>query len=286
MNELLSNYQNPEGTLKERKKWEPRTPLRYELMLNEPRIWDLVKERTVLDIGCNNGLFTREAMRRGAKRAVGVDYSDCIKGARALAQEEEVDAEFWQVNVESREFKNFCPLFDVVFFFSVLTHLKDREGFLDWLDLHTRYALVFESNHGESNKEHIHLIRDHMYFEHSDYIGKTDIDRKPHYLWVLKRAPTYTKYPDLANIPIEFVPLEEITGMDEKTVLDQKNKYTVGSEKYEMLETNIRTYGIRDPLIVKKRNNPGYAIFQGGHRYLAAKALGYKDIPCKVIRHQ
>jgi len=95
----LSSYQNPEGKLQDR--LAPRTDLRLSMIV--PR-W--FHKKTVLDIGCNNGYFTRLAMKSGATRAVGVDKSDCIEGARELAKEEGVGAEFWQLDVESKEFQS------------------------------------------------------------------------------------------------------------------------------------------------------------------------------------
>ena len=104
MENNLSSYQNPEGTLQDR--LAPRTDMKKRLAMLSS---GLFAGKTVLDIGCNNGYFVREALKRGAKRAVGVDVSDCITGARELAKQEGVNAEFWQTSADSKEFRRFCP---------------------------------------------------------------------------------------------------------------------------------------------------------------------------------
>lgn len=277
LNSNLSSYQNPEGLLKDR--LAPRTDKRLSMIP-----WKQIQNSTVLDIGCNNGYFVREAMKRGAVKAVGVDKSNCIIGARELAKEEGVNAEFWQVNIDSKEFRRHCPKFDVVFLLSVLTHLKDKEDFLDWLDDRINYQLIFESNHGESNKNHIDLVRKHIHFNKCQYLGLSDIPEKPHHLWVLTKDPFASKYPEHMALPVEFIPIEKIVGITESFVLKQDNKYNIYSEKFNLLKEDIKKRRIREPIVVKKSKHGTYSCFQGSHRYWVAKQLGYKSIPCRVIK--
>ena len=272
----LSSYQNPEGTLKDR--LAPRTNMRLDMI-----DMDIVKGKTVLDIGCNNGYFVRKALEHGATRAVGVDKSDCIEGARELSKG--TNAEFWQTNLDSPEFRKYCPRFDVVFLLSVITHVRDKEEFLNWLDDKVKYMLVFESNHGERNKQHIDLVNKHMYFEDVEFLGRSDIPEKPHYIWVCKKASHEMRYPIISRTETQFIPISRIGGMDEEIIMKQDTTYSVDSDKFKALKEDIRQRGIRDPLIVKAYKN-SYGIFQGGHRYLAAKQLGYKDVPCKVIPYR
>jgi len=270
----LSSYQNPEGKLKDR--LVPRVESRLGKI-----DWNIFKGRTVLDIGCNNGLFVREAIKHGATRAVGVDISDCIQGAKELG-----DGEFWQMNVNSKEFRKFCPRFDIVVLFSVLTHIGrngDIDEFLDWLDDRVKYVLFFESNHGERYKKHIDLVRKHIYFEKCVYLGPSDIPEKPHYMWVCKKADHEMKYPQITSAPVTFLPINDIVGVDEKTILSQKITYPVTSDKFKDLVSDIKDRGIREPIVVRARKDGKFNMFQGGHRYLAAKQLGYKYVPCKVI---
>jgi len=278
-NSKLSSYQNPEGTLDDR--LAPRTDLRLGI-LNDQKMRDLCAKRNVLDIGCNNGYFVREALRAGARRAVGVDESDAIVGARELAKG--TKAEFWQLDIDSKEFRKFCPKFEVVFLLSVLTHVRDKEEFLNWLDDKIQYTLVFESNHGEQNKEHINLVTKHINFVDIEYLGPSDIPLKPHYLWVCRKQKHAIRYPMLEDLPVEFIPLNKIIGWDEKTILYQKTKYDIYSEKFKQLMDDIKRRGIRKSLVVCVPIDGYFKGFQGGHRYMAAKMLGYKEVPCRVLR--
>lgn len=275
--ENLSSYQNPEGKLRDR--LAPRTDIRKG-MIN----WGFISGKSVLDLGCNNGYFTREVMRQGARQAVGVDESNAVVAARELAEKEGVKAEFWQADLDSKEFRRFCPVFDVVLLLSVLTHVRDKEEFLDWLDGHVRSTLVFESNHGEKNKAHIELIQKHMHFENIEYLGPSDVPEKPHYLWICRKWSHEMRYPFLPSLPVEFIPIDKIIGWDEKTILNQKGGYGVESDRFKFLLEDIRKRGIRDPIILQDEKDGYYKGFQGAHRYLAAKQLGYKDVPCKVMR--
>ena len=271
----LSSYQNSEGKLKDR--LVPRTNLRLDMIKTS---WFL--RNSVLDIGCNNGYFTRLAMRYGATRAVGVDKSDCIEGARELAKEEGLGAEFWQLDVESKEFQRFCPRFDVVILFSCLTKLKDKEKFLDWLDGRAKFMVIFESNHGEENKKHIDLLKKHMYFQSVEYLGRSDIPEKPHHMWVCKKPSHEVRFRILESAKIQFLSIDEITGWTEDKILEQKTSYDLDSPIFKELKEDIKERGIRDPLIIQYYEGK-YLGFNGIHRYFAAKELGYKYVPCKVI---
>lgn len=273
---LLSSYQNNEGKIKDG--LVPRTDFRLS-MLNP----DWFKGRTVLDIGCNNGFFTRYAMKSGATRAVGVDVSNCILGARELAKRENVNAEFWQLNVESKEFRLHCPKFDVIIFFSALAKIKDKDSLLDFLGTRLRYMLLFESNHGEVHKKDIDLIQKHFYFSQLEFLGSSEIPEKPHYMWKGTRSAEYVRYKMIQNIPIEFVPISRIKGWDENSPIDQKGGYGFDSPIHLKLKEDIRNRGIREPIVLQEINGELYG-FQGSHRYFIAKELGYKDIPCRVIR--
>ena len=267
----LSSYQNPEGLLEDR--LAPRTDMRKG-MIN----WGFVVGKTVLDLGCNNGFFTREVLKHGARRAVGVDESDAIVGARELSKG--TKAEFWQLDLDSVEFRKFCPTFDVVLFLSVLTHVRDKDEFLDWLDSKVRSTLVFESNHGEKNKAHIDLVTKHMHFESVEYLGPSDIPSKPHHLWICRKWNHEQRYPVIQELPVEFVAVDAITGWSEESVLQQKGGYGIDTPRFRELVADIKRRGVREPLILEESLKG----FQGAHRYLAAKALGYKSVPCKVMR--
>ena len=275
MNSRLSSYQNPEGTLQDR--LVPRTDMRLPMFNPE---W--FRGKTVLDLGCNNGYFTRLAIKSGAKRAVGVDIGACIEGARLLAEQEGVACEFWQLNMEDELFQKFCPKFDVVLLLSALAKMKDKDRFLKWLDTVVQGRLIFESNHGEVHKQDIDLVRKHIYFKYVDYLGASEIPEKPHYLWDCQKIDHTKRYGIIASAPLEFIPIDKIVGWGERDILHQKTRYDIESEEFARLKEDIKEHGLKEFLVVNERNGV-YEGFQGGHRYLACKQLGYKYIPCKVL---
>jgi len=283
MNNKLSTYQNKEGTLKEKQNWGSRTNKRIS-MIN----WEDVEGMTVLDLGCNNGQFVLEAARRGAKRAVGIDSSDCIKGARELSEKEGLNAEFWQLDVESKELQRFCPRFDVVIVFSLLTHLKDKVSFVKWLDGIVKYELLFESNCGEKHKNQIELVKDNFYFEKGvDYLGISEVpEMGVHHLWRGLKSNHEIRYPHISDMPVVFIPIDKIEHeiWTKGSISEQKGYYKTEKD-IDKLKLDIKKKGIKEPLLVRKeRNNKDiYRGVQGGHRFLIAKELGYKELPCKIL---
>lgn len=82
--------------------------------------------KTVLDIGCNEGFFVREALRRGAARAVGVDMSPAlIESARRRVPAGEFHAmSWWEIGTEK---------FDYILFLSAIHYEKNQRRLLNKL---------------------------------------------------------------------------------------------------------------------------------------------------------
>ncbi|MGN6549523.1 MAG: TIGR04290 family methyltransferase [Pararhizobium sp.] len=79
--------------------------------------------RSVLDIGCNAGFFSREMKRRGAGRVVGVDTDPrYLKQAALMAECEGIDIQLRQMSVY--EVGELGERFDLVLFSGVLYHLR------------------------------------------------------------------------------------------------------------------------------------------------------------------
>lgn len=90
--------------------------------------------KTVLDIGCNNGAFCREAARRGAARVVGVDHK-YVKGNRELANW----LGYWNIDFTEARLpfewgrirqKNGIERFDIVFCLAIAGHIG---GYASWM---------------------------------------------------------------------------------------------------------------------------------------------------------
>ena len=100
--------------------------------------------KSVLDIGCSEGFFAREAEERGATRIVGIDT------APGLLEKNELLAEITGSRLEFREQTVFdlrpetSGTFDLVFFLSVFQHLDYPFQALDLISAVTSITAIME----------------------------------------------------------------------------------------------------------------------------------------------
>ena len=93
-----------------------------------------------LDVGCAEGFFCMEAVRRGAREVVGVDInSEMIKVAKRISKKEEFEANFVVKDLFDIENQ-----FDIVLFLAVLHHQKDPVGALKKLCNLTKNLMIAE----------------------------------------------------------------------------------------------------------------------------------------------
>ncbi len=97
---------------------------------------------SVLDVGCAQGYFCFEALKRGARRAVGWEIdANRLRQARTLAEILDAKAEFVGRNIEA---ETPTDSFDVVLCLNVLHHFKHPLATLDKLLAMTRQTLILE----------------------------------------------------------------------------------------------------------------------------------------------
>lgn len=87
-----------------------------------------MKGASVLDLGCNAGVFSIEAKRRGASKVVGIDYSEkYIKQAKFCAEVLQIDIEYYKSDVATylQDVVRRGQKFDFVIFIGTLYHLTD-----------------------------------------------------------------------------------------------------------------------------------------------------------------
>lgn len=239
----------------------------------------LIKDQTVIDLGCANGILAIESKKHGASKVLGVENHECIPDVRKSVREAGIDVEFWQVDIESPDFKNFCPAFDTVFFCSMLSHMHDPVGMLHWIDSHTRRALYFESNLGESNKAQIESVKLHTSLDAITFLGRSDVNKEGlRYMWVCKRSGKENMFKEWREAPVTFLPFEEVRGPSENACEIQKI-----NPKYIAMRENIKRNGLMSPIMVTQVGDHRYNGREGGRRWCACKELGYKDIPCKIV---
>jgi SAM-dependent methyltransferase len=124
--------------------------------------------KTVLDLGCNLGLFAVEAARRGAGRAMGIDIQDTVICAANLIREHlNLDnCRFEVADLMTAAGRDAVQPTDIVFAFAVYDHLTDRHkdvhpaerenGYLDiteWLARITREFLIVEFHNHQKKWE-------------------------------------------------------------------------------------------------------------------------------------
>ena len=137
--------------------------------------WEDIRGKTVLDLGCNNGVMAVEAAKRGAKYVLGVDNDSCIAMARELADHHTLDnISLLQMDIESENFKNDTPPFDIVFFFAMLNHMKDKKGMLEWIDSHTLSTLYYETNFENKVEKHLPILKAHTTFSSYIHLGESE----------------------------------------------------------------------------------------------------------------
>jgi hypothetical protein len=121
-------------------------------------------KKSVMDIGCNLGLFLHYAVARGADDLVGYDRPEVIQVAREFAS---CQRQF-EIDFQARELGAEPPTrqADIVFFLAMSEYL----GFPDWLKDVTKQTLLYEGHSKEKADEtKVKLSR---LFRSVDYLGE------------------------------------------------------------------------------------------------------------------
>jgi tRNA (mo5U34)-methyltransferase len=104
-----------------------------------------LRDKSVLDIGCNAGFYAIEMKRRGAARVLGIDFDEkYLAQARFAAEVSEAEIEFRKLSVY--DVHQLGERFDVVLFMGVLYHLCHPLLALDLIHEHVvKDLFVFQS---------------------------------------------------------------------------------------------------------------------------------------------
>jgi len=101
-----------------------------------------LRGKSVLDVGCNYGFFLHDAIRRGAKRAVGIEANpESFRIASTLATLWDGKIDVYQGLLEDVELKE---KFDLVIFLNVIHHVKDPVPVVRKLASLCRGTLILE----------------------------------------------------------------------------------------------------------------------------------------------
>ncbi len=257
--------------------------------------WDKwFQGRTVLDIGCNNGMLSLKAAESGAKKVVGVDWNPSVLLARRLAKEAGLNnVSFHQIDLNRPDFYNrINDDFDVIFFCAMLNHIKDKPKMLEWIDLRCRERLIMETNLHNSPEKVLPFYKKHTAFKNFKILGESgDANKDDYHLFCASRN-AYERGAVENRLPITWVPKENVTvgiGTVENAKKKGEDVYKILRDAIDELKENILVNGIREPIwVVPNRIRPEhYKVKQGGHRLLALKELDeYFDIPVRIIEKE
>jgi len=250
------------------------------------------KGKTVLDIGSNNGMFSLKAAESGAKKVVGVDWNTGVLLSRRLAKEAGLNnVTFCRIDLNRSDFyTRMTDDFDVIFFCAMLRHIKDKPKMLEWIDIHCRERLIFETNLHEPPTKILPFYKKHTSFQGYDFLGKSgDVGQEDDYHLYYACRNNHERGALENKIPITWVPKENVfvyIGTVENAKKKGQDAYERLRNAIDKLKENIIVNGLREPMwVVPDQTRAGhYKIKQGGHRLLALKELDeYFDIPVRII---
>ena len=164
---------------------------RYEV-IQFPKSFD---GETVIDFGCSAGAICLDAKKRGAKRAVGLDYKEeTIQVAKSLAKEMELDVEFYTFNIDDGlgGLKSLIgkDKFDHVFALSIWAHC-DENKLADMINFYTDKICWFEGHnvmtYGDTKSKMDMELERLLDLPYHEYLGETS-DRSVRQNYKLSRS--------------------------------------------------------------------------------------------------
>jgi tRNA (mo5U34)-methyltransferase len=134
-----------------------------------------LRDKTVLDIGCNAGFYSIEMKRRGAARVLGIDFDErYLAQAKFAAATLGLEIEFQKLSVY--DVHQLGEKFDVVLFLGVLYHLRHPLLALDLIHEHAaRDLFIFQSM--QRGSEAVELVADDYDFWENDVFERPGFPR-------------------------------------------------------------------------------------------------------------
>lgn len=140
------------------------------------------KGASVIDLGCNMGQMSFQAIDWGARKVLGVEY-DSTAVTNALKAKEGLDGyenlNFAVDDLDSNFFWNSLDPFDVVMFLSVIDtkELENRYGILSKAAMKTKKVMYFEGHGKQPASKYIKNIIDYTDFSQIRYLGSNPVNR-------------------------------------------------------------------------------------------------------------
>lgn len=148
---------------------------RYQLVFQDRSF----QGETILDLGCNHGLFCQEVVKRGASQAVGVDIDPRV--IPSLQENPLITLKTLDLNAGLKKAFEVIGTekFDHVFAFSILRYIK-KPILLDLLSYYTRKSCWLEFHNKGKPRKLIKELTETLKCDRVNFLGKsTDNGTRP-----------------------------------------------------------------------------------------------------------
>ena len=259
-------------------------------------------EMTLVDMGCNSGLFLKLAQDKGFHDVVGVD-SDELAVKRGLAWKEKTGGTYKILQKRMEDCIDTLPVADYTILANAHYYfmIDDWLDYLDKLQYKTRYCIIVTAEKRKMNRCWASAGLDEIrsYFKGWEEVGFIDElpfgdDKSPRRLWGLCFKSPYVERVlletlDCGNHVQDKFYREIDEGKDFRITKyykilkpyrknwseDKLNNFLINKMA---LYDDIKKNGLLRPLIVS-----GNLVLDGNHRYSMLKTIGYKTILIRKI---
>lgn len=303
----FSNYQYVEGEMNERDKQEVGSKFWNKGKWDNfvlPFLPDDCNGMSLIDMGCNAGIFLKLAEDKGFSHVIGVD-ADRTANKKAVSYRKNNGGKYTLIHKDMRGIIDNLPLVDYTIFANAHYYFLVHEWleYLDKLISKSRYCIIVTAQKRENLSRASASTEDiKKYFKQWEQIGEVpelplDDDPFPRKQWsfcfkspILERVPVdsldngnnqqrdFWEELDKGIDPLKtnyYKRLKDYRkrkGSYQKVWTDEKlTKYMYG--KLELYE-NIKKCGLKKAVLVNSNNR----VVDGNHRHQIMKHMGYKTI--------
>lgn len=265
----------------------------------EPLLPKDCSDMTLIDVGCNAGLYLRMATDHGFRDVIGVEPH---RGAyeTAVAYRDKIENDYALVREKFERAIDSMPVSDYVMFVNVhyYFHISDWIAILDKLQYKTRYCLVVSKDAvNKHERPRTGLPDTRNYFKEWDEVGgvydveqegdpaprdifsmlfkSRHLDRMSLDNFLPKPEPDYQR--DFYDALDRGTPPEETSYMDcwkkWRVRWDERKTQRFVEGKAKLLE-DIRRNGLKRPILIRADNK----MLDGNHRIEIVRRLGYESV--------
>lgn len=263
-----------------------------------PFLPDECKELSLVDMGCNAGLFLKLAQDKGFKRIIGVDSNKvAIERGRIWRSKNKANYQMYHLKMEDVIDK--LPIVDYTILANThyYFYVNDFIDYLDKLQHKTRYCIIVTDKKNHLNRcwasADINDIR--RYFNNWEEVGfidelPFDNDSSPRRLKALCFKSKFIDSVSIKSLDSSNHVQDQFYEELNKGIKYENTHYYKILKHYrkdwglqklnEWIEDKIKTYkeikvdGMKKTILIDNKNR----ILDGNHRYAMIRTLGYKNV--------